>query len=116
MNAFFATIEGVRHVLAGIVIGVGVIGLAAGLIGEIRFPDFFTRLHASALCTFAGVLILCGLAIEAWEVQIAVRLILIAALLAVLAPVRTHLLANAAHGAGLAALIGRSAETPKEKA
>lgn len=95
--------------------GVGTLLLAAGLvfmlggaIGVLRFPDFYTRLHAAGVSdAVGGVLVVLGLVVIAGDWGMALRLVLLAALVVALAPTMTQLAANAAHAAGLSPLAGR---------
>jgi multicomponent Na+:H+ antiporter subunit G len=76
-----------------------VLGVALALV---RFPDVFARIHAAALIpALAGPLACAGLALVAWDGAMTARLALLAGVLAVLGPAAAHLLAAAAHGAGL---------------
>jgi monovalent cation/proton antiporter MnhG/PhaG subunit len=107
MNDVLAALETARHVAAGVLILIGLLGITAGVIAQIRFPDFFTRVHGALLVSAVSALVLAGLAIEAWDAGIALRLALLGVLIAILAPVRAYLLASGAHGAGLSPLVGR---------
>jgi multicomponent Na+:H+ antiporter subunit G len=100
-------LEAARHVVAAALILVGLLALAGGVAAHLRFPDFFTRLHGAILVAFASGVVLAGLAVEAWDGRMAMRLLLLALLVAVLAPLRAHLLASGAHGAGLAPKVGK---------
>jgi multicomponent Na+:H+ antiporter subunit G len=72
-------------------------------IGILRFPDFYSRLHAVALCSALGApLLLVGFAIAAWHIGVALKLLLLGGLIAAIAPAASHILASAAHGSGLA--------------
>jgi monovalent cation/proton antiporter MnhG/PhaG subunit len=110
MSGFAAFAEIARHALAGALIALGLIGLAAGLAAQIRFPDFFTRLHGAAIGAAPALIVLAGLAVEAWEPRIAARLILLGGLIVALAPIRAHMLASGAHAAGLAPMVGAAAQ------
>jgi multicomponent Na+:H+ antiporter subunit G len=101
------TLAAVRHVIAGALVLIGLLAFAGGVLANLRFPDFFTRLHGAILAAFASGVVLAGLAVEAWDGRIALRLLLLALLVAVLAPLRAHLLMSGAHGAGLAPKVGR---------
>ena len=58
-------ISGLENIASFILLGSGIIFLLIGCIGLIRFPDFFTRLHAAGLIDTLGAgLILIGLVIE----------------------------------------------------
>ncbi len=68
-----------------------------GSIGLVRFPDFFTRLHAPTKATTLGVgslVLASGLSLSAHGTTLSE--ILIAAFLFMTAPVSAHLLAKAA--------------------
>lgn len=83
--------------------------LAAGLffnltavVGILRLPDFFTRLHAMGKCETAGLsLSLLGLALLARDPAVAVKLVLILAFVALANPTATHALARAARRSGV---------------
>lgn len=99
-----------RLVLSGVVIAVGLALVAGGAIGLLRFPDLYTRLHAANVSDLIGsVTVIAGLAIAAPDAGVAVRLLLLAALLMALGPTLTHLVGHAAHAAGLAPIAGRYA-------
>ena len=96
--------------VSGIVVAVGLLLIAGGSLGLLRFPDLYTRLHAANVADVVdSVIVVLGLAIAAPDWGIAVRLLLLAALLMALGPVLTHLVAQAAHAAGLAPIAGRYA-------
>lgn len=103
-------LEFVRLGVSGLVVAVGLVMIAGGALGLLRFPDLYTRLHAANVADVAGsVVVVLGLAIAAPDWGIAVRLLLLAALLMSLGPTLTHLVAQAAHAAGLAPIAGRYA-------
>lgn len=93
----------------GAIAALGLALMLAGALGALRFPDFFTRLHAAALADGAGALVVVlGLAVvAAGDAATALRLLLLAGLLALQAPILAQLAANAAHADGLAPLTGR---------
>jgi multicomponent Na+:H+ antiporter subunit G len=97
----------ILNALGGLVIAVGLCVMAGGALGLLRFPDFYTRLHAVNVSdTQGGVMVLIGLAVASGDGAIALRLLLLAALCVALGPTLTHLIANAAHAGGLAPLSG----------
>lgn len=92
----------------GLVIAAGLAVMAGGVLGFLRFPDFYTRLHAVNVADVAGAaVVILGLAIASGDASIALRSLLLAALVIALGPTQGHLAANAAHAAGLAPLAGR---------
>lgn len=90
-------------------IGVGLLLCLGGAIGALRFPDVYTRLHAVLVLTIGAVLVILGLAASAPDWGIAMRLLVLAALVGAFGPVMTQLLANAAHTGGLSPIAGRHA-------
>ena len=78
----------------------GGFSVVTGGIGLLRFPDFFTRLHAASVTDTLGAgLILLGLMLQSGFSQASVKLILILVFLFFSSPTATHALAKAAlHG------------------
>ena len=61
-----AVIDLVRLGLSGLVVAVGLVLIAGGALGLLRFPDLYTRLHASNVADVVGsVVVVVGLAIAA---------------------------------------------------
>ncbi|WP_395645353.1 monovalent cation/H(+) antiporter subunit G [Terricaulis sp.] len=101
-------IELIRDGVGTLLLALGLVFMLGGAIGVLRFPDFYTRLHAAGVSdAVGGVFLLLGLAVIAGDWRIALRLALLAALIVALAPTVAQLAANAAHAAGLAPLAGR---------
>lgn len=102
-----AVLDLLRMGAGGLLIALGLAFILGGAIGVLRFPDFYTRLHAARAADGVGAAIfLLGLAVLSGDAGMALRLIVLAVLVAALAPVLTHLGANAAHVGGLAPLAG----------
>lgn len=87
---------------------VGAILAIIGTIGVLRFPDFYTRLHAASVTdTAAATLAIVGMALLAPSWAIVFKLAVVWLFLFLTGPTSSHALANAAHTAGLQPLIGR---------
>ncbi|WP_438952343.1 monovalent cation/H(+) antiporter subunit G [Porticoccus sp.] len=74
--------------------------MLSGGVGVLRFPDFFTRMHAAGVTeTLATTLILFGLMLIAgWNI-VSFKLVLILLFIMITSPVASHALAKAAlHG------------------
>lgn len=72
-----------------------------GAIGTVRFPDFWTRLHAVSVSDSAGmILLILGMCLQAGLTLITVKLILIGIFLFITGPTATHAVANAAMVSG----------------
>jgi multicomponent Na+:H+ antiporter subunit G len=94
-------------VVGGFLIVIGLAFMAGGTLGLLRFPDLYTRLHAVRVADGPGaVIFILGLAVVSGDIGVALRLILLAALVAALGPTLAHLTANAAHAGGLAPIAG----------
>lgn len=103
-----ALLDLIRTALSGVVVAIGLLLMAGGAIGLLRFPDVYTRLHAASVADAVGpVVVVLGLLLAAPDWDVAFRLILLAVLIASIGPTLTHLVAQAAHAAGLAPLAGR---------
>ncbi len=103
-----AVLDLLRLGISGLVVAGGLLLVAGGSLGLLRFPDLYTRLHAANVADVAGtVIVIAGLAIAAPNWDVALRLIMLAALMISVGPVLTQLVANAAHAAGLAPIAGR---------
>lgn len=90
------------HAASGVLLLAGSLFAVTGGVGLLRFPDFYTRTHASGLTDSAGAsLILIGLLLQAPDWSSAVRLVLILAFLLITGPTATHALAHAARNDGV---------------
>ncbi len=90
------------ELLGGLCLLGGSLFSVVGGIGIVRFPDFFTRLHAGGVTDTAGAgLILVGLAVLAGASLSAVKLLMILFFLYVTSPTACHALAQAALTQGL---------------
>lgn len=88
--------------------------LLIGATGIVRFPDFWSRLHAAGIIdTMGAEFILIGMMFQAGLTQVTVKLILIGLFLFVTSPTSTHALANAAWVAGLMPLGMKKNESDK---
>jgi len=103
-----AALDLARSGLGGLIAVAGLLFIAGGTLGILRFPDFYTRLHAQRAGDGLGAVLVCvGLAVLARDGDVALRLFVLAVLIAALGPLIAQLSANAAHVGGLAPLTGR---------
>ncbi len=97
-------------IISGGMIIVGSLFVLAGALGVLRMPDFFTRIHAAGMTdTLGAELIILGLMVQALaggDVQMALKLLLVAFFLFMTSPTSTHAIANAAHKSGVKPLLG----------
>jgi len=69
----------------------------SGGVGILRFPDFFTRMHAVGVTeTLATAMILIGLIIHNPDFLVDIKLIIILLMTLFISPTASHALANAA--------------------
>lgn len=77
-----------------------------GGIGLLRLPDFYSRIHAAGITdTLGAALILIGLALQAEELLVVIKLALVLAFLFFSSPACTHALGRAAFSHGLRPLL-----------
>jgi multicomponent Na+:H+ antiporter subunit G len=89
-------------VIAVVLVWSGVFFLFTGAVGIIRFPDFYTRMHAAGKCdTLGSLLILAGLAIAEGFHLSSLKLMVIALFIFFTSPTATHAIARAAHKNGV---------------
>lgn len=92
----------------------GFLGVSGG-VGILRFPDFFTRLHAAGVTdTLCAALILLGLMMQAGMGLVTVKLVFIILFLLITSPAATHALARAALHGGLKPLLHRQEDDPSK--
>ncbi|MEM8987566.1 MAG: monovalent cation/H(+) antiporter subunit G [Pseudomonadota bacterium] len=86
---------------------VGGFFVVVGAIGIVRFPDFYTRLHAAGVTdTFGAELIIFGMMTQSDDWLTVVKLFIIALFLFITSPTSTHAVAYSAWTAGLRPLEG----------
>lgn len=89
---------------SGLLLLAGSLFALSGGVGLLRFPDFFTRIHAVSLTDAAGAgLILLGLLLLVPDWATAVRLVLILLFMLLTGPAATQALAQAARRDGMRA-------------
>ena len=111
MADFFANLpvwwEIVRYPLGSALCLAGAILCVIGTVGVLRFPDFYTRLHAASITDTSGAtLLLLGMAMLAPDWMVVSKLVAIFVFIYLTSPASSHAAANAAHTAGLQPLIG----------
>lgn len=88
----------------------------SGGIGLLRFPDFYTRMHAAGVTDTLGAgLILLGLMFQAGLTLITVKLLLIYVFLLVTGPASSHAMAKAALHSGHQPLVNDHNHTDSNK-
>ncbi len=89
-------------VIAYSLLAVGFFFILAGVIGILRLPDFYSRLHAMGKCDTLGVsLMITGLVLLEGATLHGLKILLIVVFIALANPTATHALGRAAIKAGL---------------
>ncbi len=80
----------------------GCLVMVLGALGVIRFPDVYTRLHASTKCDTGGsISILLGVTVTLGLTMTSLKILYILFLIFLLNPVASHALARASHKYGI---------------
>lgn len=80
----------------------GSVFMLIGALGTLRFPDFWSRVHAVSVTDSAGMILLtAGMIMQAGLTLISVKLIMIGIFLFITGPTATHAVANAALVSGI---------------
>lgn len=88
----------ILNIAAAVFIFLGVLVLFLGALGIIRFPDFYTRLHAAGQCdTLGSMLIVTGLALYGGFTLASAKIIAIVVFIFLTSPTATHAILRAAH-------------------
>jgi multicomponent Na+:H+ antiporter subunit G len=111
-----APLDAVRVVAAAVVGGVGLLLVVVGVLGLMRFGDFYSRTHAfSAACGPGASCVALGFVIVAPDLATGLKALVLAGAAALFAPVSAHLLASGAYGAGLQPAVGRADAAAKQE-
>jgi multicomponent Na+:H+ antiporter subunit G len=101
-----------QDILSWIMLLAGSLVLIIGVTGLIRFPDFYTRLHAaSVIDTLGCMLIVLGLVIQAGFTIVTIKLVLIVIFILFTSPAAAHALAKSALHGELRPYIQKSGES-----
>ncbi|MBU7031801.1 MAG: Na+/H+ antiporter subunit G [Theionarchaea archaeon] len=85
-----------------VLFAIGSLIMILGAVGVIRFPDVYTRLHASTKCDTGGAIsILLGIALFLGLNMTSLKILSILFLIFLLNPVASHALARASHKYGI---------------
>lgn len=89
-------------VVGGALVTLGVLLILITAVGLLRMPDVYSRMHGAAKTTSLGLgTTLVGAGVLHGEVGVAAKLVLAVLFLLLTQPVAVHLMARAAHSAGV---------------
>jgi multicomponent Na+:H+ antiporter subunit G len=101
--------------LGAVLLLAGLVFVLAGVIGVLRLPDFYARLHATSKCDTLGLaLMVAGIALQAGPTLAAGKILLLAVFVGILNATAAHALGRAAHRSGLAPWVAREITVPDE--
>lgn len=84
-------------VISDILVIVGLVFMTLGVVGLIRMPDVYTKLHAASKAVFLGIIALAVSASLVGTMAMSLRLILLSVLVLLTTPVSAHAIALGAH-------------------
>jgi multicomponent Na+:H+ antiporter subunit G len=91
------------NVITIVLLALGLFFFAVGVVGILRLPDFYTRMHAAGKCdTLASELVLLAVALynlsdpSLGSVLVSIKIMMIAGFVFVASPTATHALTEAA--------------------
>jgi len=88
----------IRIIISYIFMGTAMIFAVITTIGLIRFPDVYTRIHASAVVlTISAVMLSIGIAIYVWEFYLSMKILLIGLIFLITNPLAVHAIARASY-------------------
>ena len=94
--------DAVIDIASWVLIVTGGFALLCGAIGVVRFPDFYTRMHAASITdTLGSGAILLGLILQAGPTLVAAKLVLILFFFFFTSPTSSFSLAHAALSSGI---------------
>ena len=88
------------YTIGSLFILLGAFFIISGMVGLVRFPDTFTKLHASSVTEVVGIpLALLGLAMTQSTLFAAAKILILIPIIWIIGPVASHALAKAAYNA-----------------
>ena len=88
----------IRLIISYLFMGVGAAFGVVTVLGQLRFPDVYTRMHAAAVVlTMSAVFVTMGTAIYVWDFFLSAKIILIGLFFLLSNPMATHAIARASY-------------------
>ena len=107
LDAFMYVFNAVRGPLGGSLCLAGALLTVVGATGLLRFPDVYSRLHATSITDTGGVtLMIVGMMLLSPTGWVALKLVFIWLFMFLTNPTASHAIANAAYVAGVEPKIG----------
>lgn len=97
-----------RDALSWVLFLIGGAGVVVGAVGLVRFPDFYTRLHAAGITDTGGAeLMILAMIAQAPSWLVAAKLVFVGLFIFFTSPVSTHAVGHAAWIGGVKPMVGR---------
>jgi multicomponent Na+:H+ antiporter subunit G len=92
----------IKDIISMVFIGGGLFFFFTGVVGLLRFPDIYTRMHALGKCDTLGLLLnVVGLAIYNSSSLTSIKILFIAVFILLTSPVVTHIIAKITYDSGI---------------
>ena len=92
----------ITNVITVVLLLIGAFFMLAGTIGFVRFPDFYSRMHATGKCDTLGEgLMLVALIVYGGATFVSVKILFLIMFILLANPTSTHAIAKAAYDVGL---------------
>ena len=115
LDVLLGIFEAVRGPLGGLLCLIGGLLAIVGATGVLRFPDIYSRLHATSVTdTGAGTLMILGMILLSPTGWVALKLVFIWLFMFMTNPTASHAIANAAYMAGVEPRIGPVNDSEEE--
>lgn len=88
---------GTREIIFDVMLLVSCAVMTLGIIGILRMPDVYTKLHGASKSVFLGVVLLCLSSSVIATAEMNMRLIIIAVLVVLTTPLASHVIGRAAY-------------------
>lgn len=104
-----------RIIIAYLFMGGAMLFAVTTTVGLIRFPDVYTRIHASAVVlTISAVMLSFGIAIYVWQFYLSMKVLLVGLIFLITNPLATHAIARASYRKQIACPEVRSVDDYSE--
>lgn len=104
-----------RIIIAYLFMGGAMLFAVTTTVGLIRFPDVYTRIHASAVVlTISAVMLSFGIAIYVWQFYLSMKVLLVGLIFLITNPLATHAIARASYRQQIACPEVRSVDDYSE--
>lgn len=101
----------INEILGYLLMFIAAIFAIITVVGLIRFPDVYTRIHAAAVVlTISAALLSFGIAIFVWEFLLSLKIVLIGVFFLIANPMATHSIARASYRNKVARLKVKSVD------